>query len=126
MLSSPGLPMILLSRLHEIRLLSVCPWAHSARSLPFTKRPLGGSKGLSGHGLGMQGFSVQIAFDCSPEDGSCGVILGFMEADKMRYFDGKREEEIQAVVTLRNGSYNAGTTRSSLGAAILPFTHPMS
>ncbi|KPI39889.1 Amine oxidase [flavin-containing] B [Cyphellophora attinorum] len=54
--------------------------------------------GLSGKAMGLQGATVQTTFDSSPEDGSFGAIIGFLEADEMRRLDTASEEEIQSLV----------------------------
>jgi monoamine oxidase len=54
--------------------------------------------GLSGKAIGLQGATVQITFDSSPEDGSFGAIIGFLEADVMRRLDTASEKEIQNLV----------------------------
>ena len=60
--------------------------------------PFWREEGMSGCGLGMTGTTVQVAFDGSPEDGSYGAIMGFIEASKMRELDVMTEAEIEALV----------------------------
>ena len=54
--------------------------------------------GLSGSAIGVTGTTVQVAFDGSPQDGSYGAIMGFLEASEMRKLDSMTESEIQALV----------------------------
>ena len=60
--------------------------------------PFWRDEGLNGHAIGVEGTTVQVAFDGSPADGSYGAIMGFLEANKMRELDLMTEAEIQALV----------------------------
>jgi monoamine oxidase len=41
---------------------------------------------------------VRSTYDNSPEDGSFGAIMGFINADEMRAFDDKPQVEVEAAV----------------------------
>lgn len=60
--------------------------------------PFWREEGLNGGAIGMTGTTVQVAFDSSPQDGSYGAIMGFLEASQMRQLDSMTESEIQALV----------------------------
>ncbi|KAK5051037.1 hypothetical protein LTR84_003596 [Exophiala bonariae] len=74
------------------------PMGSLGKAVAVYKTPFWRDHGLSGMALGLNGTEVQVTFDSSPEDGSCGILLGFLEANEMRHFDSKTEEEIQAAV----------------------------
>lgn len=59
--------------------------------------PFWRTDGLSGQVVSDSGV-VRTTFDDSPEDGSDGAIMGFIEADEMRQFDAKPDDEIRAEV----------------------------
>lgn len=60
--------------------------------------PFWREEGLSGSAIGVTGTTVQVAFDGSPQDGSYGAIMGFLEASEMRRLDSMTESEIHALV----------------------------
>lgn len=60
--------------------------------------PFWRADGLSGKAVGLRGSTIQTTFDSSPEDGSCGAIIGFLEADAMRKLDSASEDEIRRLV----------------------------
>lgn len=74
------------------------PMGSLGKVIAMYKTPFWREEGLSGMAIGLNGTQVQATFDSSPEDGSCGILLGFLEANEMRHFDSKTEEEIQAAI----------------------------
>ena len=59
--------------------------------------PFWRSEGLNGQVVSDSGV-VRTTFDNTPNHSSYGVIMGFIEADEMRAFDAKSEDEIKAAV----------------------------
>lgn len=61
------------------------------------RRPFWREDGYSGQATSDQG-AVRLTFDNSPEDGSSGVLLGFIEGDEARFWGGKTLEERHAEI----------------------------
>jgi monoamine oxidase len=74
------------------------PMGSLGKVLAMYKTPFWRDEGLSGMAIGLNGTEVQATFDSSPKDASCGILLGFLEANEMRHFDSKSEEDIQVAV----------------------------
>ena len=74
------------------------PMGSLGKAIAIYKTPFWREDGLSGEAIGLQGVSVQSTLDSSPEDGSIGVMLGFLAGNTMRKFNSMTEEEIQAAV----------------------------
>lgn len=62
------------------------------------ERPFWRDEGYSGQATSDEG-ALRITFDNSPEDGSSGVLLGFIEGDEGRIWGRKTPEERHAEVT---------------------------
>ncbi|MBV6427660.1 MAG: putative flavin-containing monoamine oxidase AofH [Haliscomenobacter sp.] len=57
------------------------------------ERPFWRDKGLSGQAVTDENHFVQTVFDCSPKDGSRGILLGFSLANRARKFMQRSENE---------------------------------
>lgn len=61
------------------------------------KTPFWRANGLSGQVVSDSGI-IRSTYDSSPDDASFGAMMGFIEADEMRAFDAKTEDEVKAAV----------------------------
>lgn len=73
------------------------PMGSIGKAIAVYETPFWRKAGLNGQVFSDQGI-VRCTFDNSPSDGSFGAIMGFIEADEMRNFDGKSEDEVKAAV----------------------------
>ncbi|EON67076.1 hypothetical protein W97_06193 [Coniosporium apollinis CBS 100218] len=74
------------------------PMGSIGKAIAIYNQPFWRADGLTGQAVSDSGV-VRSAFDISPEDGSYGALMGFIEADQMRKLDDKSEQEIQLRVT---------------------------
>ncbi|KAH8429726.1 flavin monoamine oxidase family protein [Aspergillus melleus] len=70
------------------------PMGALGKAIAIYDSPWWREKGLNAQVLSDSG-AVRSTFDSSPPDGSFGAIMGFMEADQMRWLDRLTEKEIQ-------------------------------
>lgn len=68
------------------------------KAIAIYKTPFWREEGRSGHAIGLRDATVQMTFDGSPSDGSCGVIMGFLEGNKARRLDQLTDQEVQELV----------------------------
>ncbi|RYO48588.1 hypothetical protein AA0116_g12331 [Alternaria tenuissima] len=68
------------------------------------KSPFWRASGSSGRAFSNMGLST-VVWDISPEDGSSGVLLGFVSGDRARSIDGKSQAEIESLATKDFVSY---------------------
>jgi monoamine oxidase len=73
------------------------PMGSIGKAIALYDQPFWRADDMNGQVISDSGV-VQTTFDNSPEDGSYGAIMGFIEADEMRKFDAKSEDEIKAEV----------------------------
>lgn len=73
------------------------PIGSIGKAIAIYSTPFWRTDNLTGQAVSDSGV-VRATFDNSPEDGSHGAIMGFIEADEMRKFDAKSEDEIKAAV----------------------------
>lgn len=74
------------------------PMGSLGKAIAIYSSPFWREEGLNGQAVGISGCTVQTTFDCSPKDGSCGGIIGFLEANEMRRLDSLSEADIQKLV----------------------------
>lgn len=74
------------------------PMGSLGKAIAVYETPFWRTKGLNGQVLSDSGL-VRSTFDNSPENGSYGAIMGFIEADEARRADLLSEKEIQDEVT---------------------------
>lgn len=74
------------------------PMGSIGKAIAIYDVPFWRADGLTGQTVSDSGV-VRATFDVSPEDGSYGVLKGFIEADEMRKLDGSSELEIQLKAT---------------------------
>ncbi|KAJ9639283.1 uncharacterized protein PV06_10002 [Exophiala oligosperma] len=74
------------------------PMGSLGKAIATYDRPFWRDEGLNGHAVGINGCTVQTTFDASPNDGTSGAIIGFLEANVMRRLDSASEEDIQKLV----------------------------
>jgi len=74
------------------------PMGSLGKAIAIYSSPFWREEGLNGQAVGLSGCTVQTTFDCSPRDGSCGAIIGFLEANEMRLLDCASEDDIQKLV----------------------------
>ncbi|MFC7219155.1 flavin monoamine oxidase family protein [Streptomyces polyrhachis] len=73
------------------------PMGAVAKAIAVYPTPFWRSSGLNGQVVSDTG-AVRSTFDNSPPDGSCGALMGFLEADEVRRLDGAAESEVRAAV----------------------------
>jgi monoamine oxidase len=73
------------------------PMGSIGKAIAVYKTPFWRSQNLNGQVLSDDGI-VRATFDNSPSDGSFGALMGFIEADEMRQFDGQCEDAVKAAV----------------------------
>jgi monoamine oxidase len=81
---------------NKIQLNQRMPMGTAMKCFAIYKKPFWRAKGFSGQVVSNH-KPVQVTFDCSPKDESCGIILGFIEADNARNFIEKTEAERKAI-----------------------------
>ncbi|OWY45744.1 amine oxidase [Alternaria alternata] len=80
------------------------PMGSVAKIIAQYKSPFWRASGLSGRAFSNMGLST-VVWDISPEDGSSGVLLGFVSGDRARSIDGKSQAEIESLATKDFVSY---------------------
>lgn len=73
------------------------PMGSLGKAIAVYKTPFWRSDNLNGQVLSDSGI-IRATFDNSPSDGSFGALMGFIEADEMRQFDGQSEDAVKAAV----------------------------
>ncbi|KAH8803648.1 monoamine oxidase [Xylogone sp. PMI_703] len=73
------------------------PMGSIGKAIAVYKTPFWRSQDLNGQVLSNSGI-IRSTFDNSPSDGSFGALMGFIEADEMREFDGQPESAVKAAV----------------------------
>ena len=73
------------------------PMGSLGKAIAVYDTPFWRAAGLNGRVLSDSG-AVRATYDNSPEDGSYGALMGFIEADEMRKLDGKSEDAVKAEV----------------------------
>jgi monoamine oxidase len=73
------------------------PMGSIGKAIAVYKTPFWRSQNLNGQVLSDSGI-IRATFDNSPSDGSFGALMGFIEADEMRQFDGQSEDAVKAAV----------------------------
>ena len=67
------------------------------KAIAIYQTPFWRANNLTGQVVSDSGV-VRSTFDSSPADGSYGAMMGFIEADEMRAFDGKSEDDVMSAV----------------------------
>ncbi|MYW68055.1 FAD-dependent oxidoreductase [Streptomyces sp. SID8379] len=73
------------------------PMGSIGKAIAVYDTPFWRADGLNGQVVSDAG-TVRSSFDNSPPDASYGALMGFIEADEMRAYDGASEAEVKAVV----------------------------
>ncbi|MEV0092531.1 FAD-dependent oxidoreductase [Streptomyces sp. NPDC050738] len=73
------------------------PMGAIGKAIAVYDTPFWRADGLNGQVVSDQG-AVRSTFDNSPQDGSFGALMGFIESDEMRALDGASEAEVKAAV----------------------------
>lgn len=81
---------------NRIQLNQRMPMGTAMKCFAIYKKPFWRAKGFSGQVVS-NNKPVQVTFDCSPKDESCGIILGFIEADNARNFIEKTVAERKTI-----------------------------
>ncbi|WP_327355385.1 flavin monoamine oxidase family protein [Streptomyces sp. NBC_01304] len=73
------------------------PMGSVGKAVAVYDKPFWREQGLNGQALSDTG-AIRSTFDNSPQDGSYGALMGFIESDEMRRLNGASEAEVKAVV----------------------------
>ncbi|SDL13003.1 flavin monoamine oxidase family protein [Streptomyces indicus] len=80
------------------------PMGSVGKAIAVYDKPFWREAGLNGQALSDQGV-VRSTFDNSPEDGSYGALMGFIESDQMRALNGASEAQVKAAVLADYATY---------------------
>lgn len=89
---------------NRVQLQQRIPMGSAMKSFAVYKNPFWREKGLSGQVVSDLN-PVQVTFDCSPADASCGIILSFIEAENERFMITLSEEKRKELVLQRLSQY---------------------
>ena len=81
---------------NKVQLNQRMPMGTAMKCFGIYKKPFWREKGFSGQVVSNDEH-IQVTFDCSPHDESCGIIMAFVEAGNARKFIEKTREEREAI-----------------------------
>ncbi|MFI6940460.1 flavin monoamine oxidase family protein [Streptomyces sp. NPDC050418] len=90
------------------------PMGSVGKAIAIYETPFWRAAGLNGQALSDTG-TVRSTFDNSPEDGSYGALMGFIESDQMRAMNGASEAEVKAAVLKDYATYFGDKAKSPTG-----------
>lgn len=87
------------------------PMGSIGKAIAVYSTPFWRADGLNGQVVSDSG-TVRSTFDNSPQDGSYGALMGFVEADEMRKFDGASTDTVRAAVLADYATYFGDRART--------------
>ncbi|MDG4860743.1 FAD-dependent oxidoreductase [Streptomyces sp. T-3] len=87
------------------------PMGSVGKAVAVYDTPFWRAEGLNGQALSDTG-AIRSTFDNSPQDGSYGALMGFIESDEMRKLNGASEAEVKAVVLANYAAFFGDKAKS--------------